>query len=208
MLSTANKVIMGKFKLFICAILITLLLFGCGPAPDISVDRVDRDVFKQSKELEALLIPEDMEKVGGFPEVNRVRQNHSIGADGNLNFALPEGNIILTATIVGKPEQFDIWKSQPKLVNTVIDGTGDEAFSGPAGSDDPSSIYLRQGDYSIVLTSKIDNRDPAYPGRLYYPLDLQRMLANIMTVRLKDEGGDALENFFPPERRKNDSSGL
>lgn len=104
-----------------------------------------------------LLTISDVEAATGVKGLKLVPKNPAKGAGGDLNFAKPDGSLLVMA-IFGPASLFKQWKAQPGFAGASVMGIGDEAFTGSAGST-PYAIFLRKGDHAASISSFLNTAD-------------------------------------------------
>ena len=110
-----------------------------------------------SPAAEKLLTIADVESVTGAKGLKLVPKNPAKGAGGDLNFAKPDGSLLVMA-VFGPASLFTQWKAQPGFAGSAVTGVGDEAFAGPAGAT-PYVIFLRKGDHAASVSSFLSTTD-------------------------------------------------
>lgn len=78
-----------------------------------------------------LLTIADVEKVSGLTGIKLVDRDPSKGAGGDLNFAMPDGSLVVMLNTLNQ-RNYDDSKKQPGAVKEQVSGVGDDAWSGPA----------------------------------------------------------------------------
>lgn len=100
---------------------------------------------------EKLLTIVDVEKVAGLKGVKLVPRDPMKGAGGDLNFARPDGNLLVMA-ILGSTDM--LWKGwQQQIGFGPKSDVGDEAFE---GRDAPFVLVVRKGTRAFSLSSFFD----------------------------------------------------
>ena len=136
---------------FIIFIFTGIASVGCG-SEDKTESKVEYEVDEISNEEEIEIITEeesieetpkeevteksdyltiaDVEKVSGVNGIQLVDYDPSIGAGGDINFALSDRTMFLLAQV--QPESlFEQWREQENFFHEPIPNLGDEAYSGP-----------------------------------------------------------------------------
>jgi hypothetical protein len=104
-----------------------------------------------------------------------------VPGEGDLNFAKADGSLLLMVQF-GPRNLYDNWKARNGIVNSAVNGIGDEAFKGPSGSA-PFILFFRKGDHSVSLHSYL-NTDDMEP---FVSQDQLRSLAKIILSRLYNQ---------------------
>ena len=104
----------------------------------------------------------DVEKVSGVQGIQLVGYDPSIGAGGDINFALPDGTMFLLAQI--QPESlFEQWREQESFFHEPIPNLGDEAYSGPGLFEYQYIVYCLKKPYSIAVSSFFNDSGDGKP---------------------------------------------
>jgi len=94
----------------------------------------------------------DVEKVSGVQGIQLVDYDPSIGAGGDINFALPDGTMFLIAQI--QPESlFEEWREHEGFFHELIANLGDEAYSGPGLFEYQYIVYCLKKPYAVAVSS-------------------------------------------------------
>ena len=94
----------------------------------------------------------DVEKVSGIQGIQLVDYDPSIGAGGDINFALPDGTMFLLAQI--QPDSlFEEWRERDGFFHELIANLGDEAYSGPGLFEYQYIVYCLKKPYAIAVSS-------------------------------------------------------
>ena len=128
-----------------------------------------------------LLTPADVSKVTGVSEVILVPRNPSKGAGGDLNFALPNGKMILLVTFLDT-NSYNQSKKMQGVYGGEVTGIGDQAFIGKVMGME-SILYFLKGARGAALSSFIDT-DHGWPGKPYVSQPQLRQLAVLMLSRM------------------------
>jgi hypothetical protein len=128
-----------------------------------------------------LLTPADVSKVTGLPGVILVPRNPSKGAGGDLNFALPNGKMMLMVAFLDT-DAYNQSKAQKSVYGGDVKGVGDDAFIGKVMGME-SILYFRKGARGAALSSFI-NTDKGWPGSPYVNQQQLRQLAALMLSRM------------------------
>jgi hypothetical protein len=115
-------------------------------------------LLAQTDQFHKYLGVEDIEKVTGLKGIKRVPK--SAEADGDLNFAGPDGKVILSASFYSSSAYKDARSSKAGFKST-IQGIGEEAFVGPAGPPPLFILAFRKGNYAVVLNTEVDGQTNA-----------------------------------------------
>jgi hypothetical protein len=126
-----------------------------------------------------LLTPADVSKVMGVPGVKLVPYDPSKGAGGNLNFALPGGQLVLIVNS-GNASLYSQAKAMKGAYAGDIKGLGDEAFSGKVMGQE-SVVYFRKGNRCVSLSSFFDM---AHGMKPYLTQKQLRDLAAVIVSRM------------------------
>jgi hypothetical protein len=127
---------------------------------------------------EKLLTVADVESATGIKGLKLVPRDPRNGAGGNLNFAQADGSLLLMVTF-GDAGLFNAWKAQEGIVNSAVNGVGDEAFNGPKVAA-PYVLFFRKGNHAASLSSFL-NVDTMKP---FLSQDQLRAMAKIIVSRL------------------------
>jgi hypothetical protein len=101
------------------------------------------------------LTVQDIEKVTGLKGVNPVQKNADV--DGDLNFAGPDGKVIVSATFLPASAYVGA-KSSKDGFKSVVPGIGDEAFQGPAGTTPPFILVFRKAAYTVIVNTELEDQ--------------------------------------------------
>ena len=94
----------------------------------------------------------DVEKVSGVQGIQLVDYDPSIGAGGDINFALPDGTMFLLAQI--QPDSlFEEWREHEGFFHELIVNLGDEAYSGPGLFEYQYIVYCLKKPYAVAVSS-------------------------------------------------------
>lgn len=126
-----------------------------------------------------LLTIADVESATSLKGLKLVPRGSTAGAGGDLNFARPDGSLLLMVEF-GNADLFKQWKAQPDFYNSAVAGVGDEAFNGPKGGLAPYVLFFRKGTHSVGLSSFLDT-DTIKP---MLSQDQLRSIAKIILSRL------------------------
>ncbi len=119
---------------------------------------------------------QDIEKVTGFKGVVPVPK--SADADGDLNFALKDGKLLLSASFL-PASAYTGAKSSKEGFKSVYPGIGEEAFIGPTGNAPTYILVFRKAAYTVMLNTELESETQA---RL--TLDQLVALARIIASRM------------------------
>ena len=128
-----------------------------------------------------ILTAVDVSKVTGLSGVALVPPDVHKGAGGDLNFALPNGKMILLVTFLDT-QNYNQSKNIPDVYGGEVHGVGDEAFIGKVMGME-SILYFRKGARGAGLSSFIDT-DQGWPGKPYVSQTQLRQLAALMLSRM------------------------
>ncbi len=141
-----------------------------------------------------LLTVSDVENVTGLTGIKLVPRNPSTGAGGDLNFALPDGSMVLMVNFMSAG-MYDESKKQKGAVKEQVSGIGDDAFSGPA-DDNPyaikpspnehafqSEFAFRKGSQAVEMATYLNMNKPV-PPTMYLSQDQLRDLAKMMISKM------------------------
>ncbi len=104
----------------------------------------------------------DVEKVSGIQGIQLVDYDPSIGAGGDINFALSDGTMFLLAQI--QPESlFEQWREQENFFHEPISNLGDEAYSGPGLFEFQYIVYCLKKPYAIAVSSFFNDSGDGKP---------------------------------------------
>jgi hypothetical protein len=133
---------MERRKLLILAIGLLLVWQGTG---------IPAYSFQYAK----FLTTQDIEKVTGLKGVNPVPKNPDV--DGDLNFAGPDGKVILSATFLPSTAYVGA-KSSKEGFKSVVPGIGEEAFQGPAGASPSFILVFRKAAYTVMINTELEDQ--------------------------------------------------
>jgi hypothetical protein len=128
-----------------------------------------------------LLTPADVSKAAELSGVIYSPRDPSKGAGGDLNFALPNGKMILLVTFLDT-NNYNQSKAMKDVYGGEVKGVGDEAFIGKVMGME-SILYFRRGARGVALSSFIDT-DHGWPGKPYLSQQQLRQLAALMLSRM------------------------
>jgi hypothetical protein len=128
-----------------------------------------------------LLTADDVAKVTGLSGVALVPPDVHKGAGGDLNFALPNGKMILLVSFLDT-NGYNQSKKMEGVYGGEVTGVGDEAFIGKVMGME-SILYFRKGARGAALSSFIDT-DHGWPGKPYVSQPQLRQLAALMISRI------------------------
>jgi hypothetical protein len=129
---------------------------------------------------EELITVKDVEDVTAMEGVKLVPRSSQIGAGGDLNFALADGTLLLTAAIQDAP-MYEEWKAQEGFFHAAVPDLGDEAFEGPTFGEQRYVLIFRVGATAIALSSFFNMQAGGAP---YLSQDQLREIARIAISRL------------------------
>lgn len=121
----------------------------------------------------------DVEKVSGLSGVKQVAQGSMTGAGGALNFAGPDGKLILMVNFAAASFYDSVRKNQT-VFHALVPDVGDEAFDAPPGAMQ-YVLYVKKGAKAVSLTAFISTSRPYAPK---LTLDQLKALARVVLPRL------------------------
>lgn len=95
----------------------------------------------------------DVQKLTGVQEIKLVPKNED--ADGDLNFARADGQILLSVSFY-PADAYASARSSQSGFKSALKGVGEEAFVGPAAGPPLFILAFRQGNYTVVLNTELD----------------------------------------------------
>jgi len=128
-----------------------------------------------------ILTAADVSKVTGLSGVALVPPDVHKGAGGDLNFASPNGKMVLLVTFLDT-QNYNRSKAMKDVYGGEVRGVGDEAFIGKVMGME-SILYFRKGARGAALSSFIDT-DHGWPGKPYVSQPQLRQLAALMLSRM------------------------
>jgi len=128
-----------------------------------------------------ILTAADVAKVTGLSGVVLVPPDVHKGAGGDLNFALPNGKMILLVTFLDT-KNYNQSKQMQGVYGGDVKGVGDQAFIGKVMGME-SILYFMKGARGVALSSFIDT-DHGWPGKPYVSQPQLRQLAALMISRM------------------------
>lgn len=128
-----------------------------------------------------LLTAADVSKVTGLSGVVLVPPDPHKGAGGDLNFALPNGKMILLVTFLDT-KSYNQSKAMKDVYGGEVTGVGDQAFIGKVMGME-SILYFLKGARGAALSSFIDT-DHGWPGKPFVSQTQLRQLATLMLSRM------------------------
>lgn len=128
---------------------------------------------------EQLLTPADLTKVSGLQGIKLVPQDTSKGAGGNLNFARPDGQLVLMVLFY-KPDKYPKLKAQKLNYYGPVKGIGDDAFEGPSMGE-RNVLFCLKGKYCFSLSTYFDPKTM----KAILSQEQMRQLAKVLISRLK-----------------------
>jgi len=121
----------------------------------IEEEEVIEEETSEELAVEDYLIVADVEKVSGVKGIQLVDYDPSIGAGGDINFALSDGTMFLLAVI--QPDSlFEEWREGEGFFHEPITNLGDEAYSGPGLFEYQYIVYCLKRPYAIAVSSFFD----------------------------------------------------
>ena len=128
-----------------------------------------------------ILTTADVAKVTGLSGVVLVPRDVHKGAGGDLNFALPNGKLILMVGFLDI-NSYNQSKKMQGVYGGDVTGVGDQAFIGKVMGME-SILYFMKGARGVALSSFIDT-DHGWPGKPYVSQTQLRQLAALMISRM------------------------
>lgn len=164
----------------ILLVLVAILAAGCSAAPKSST--ATQPAAKPVTPVGKLLTVADVEKVTGIQGLKLAPHDPSKGAAGELNFARPDGTLIVLLTTMPASAYADA-KSFTDAFRADLPGIGDEAFEGPSKriKTEPYTLTFRKGDRAFAMASFFDLKHGAKPFLTEAQL---KKLAGIILSRL------------------------
>ena len=126
-----------------------------------------------------ILTADDISKVTGISGVVLVPYDPHKGAGGDLNFALPDGKMLLLVSFLDAPS-YSASKTIQGIYGGEVKGVGDEAFIGKVMGME-SILYFRKGARAAGLSSFLDME---HTGKPYISQTQLRQLAALMLSRM------------------------
>jgi len=175
-------VLAGAVLVFVLAACTTKTPVSESSKPRNKTTAPDKPANDVSTDKSKLLTVADVTKVTGIQGVRFVARGQAKGAGGDLNFAMPDGHLLLLVVVMDNTSTFETWK---KLSVDQVSGVGDEAFSGPKNMPEPYNLYVRSNGQSISIASFFDYK-PEAVGKLKPLLTIGQLteLAKIVVSRL------------------------
>jgi hypothetical protein len=127
-----------------------------------------------------LLSVNDVEKIIGIKGIKLIPKDPTIGAGGDLNFAMEDNTILLIAAIQDI-SMYNEWKKQEGFFHADVPGIGDEAFEGPSVGEYRYVLIFRKGQKAISLSSFFNMKAG---GKPFFTQEQLRELAKIMISQL------------------------
>ncbi|UCC71369.1 MAG: hypothetical protein JSV86_13355 [Gemmatimonadota bacterium] len=134
----------------------------------------------QQAGYENLLTVNDVEEVTGFEGIKLVPPDPTIGAGGDLNFALADGTLLLMASI-REAAMYDQWRGEEGYFHAPVADLGDVAFEGPSFGAHRYALIFRKGDTAIALLSFFNMQAGGEP---FLSQEKLREIAGIVIPRL------------------------
>lgn len=131
-------------------------------------------------DLEELLGVSDVEKVSGLQGIQLIPRNPQIGAGGDLNFALADGDMLLMVTVKGL-SMYEEWKNMEGFFYALVPDIGDEAFEGPSFGEFRYMLVFRKGNKAVSLSTFINLEAGGEP---FLSMEQLGEIAKIMVSRL------------------------
>jgi hypothetical protein len=92
----------------------------------------------------------DIEKVTGLKGVTPIPK--SADADGDLNFARKDGQVILSVTFL-EATAYAGYRSSKQGFRSALAGVGEEGFVGPSGDEPPFIVVFRKAGFAVMLNT-------------------------------------------------------
>ncbi len=143
-----------------------------GPLLGLSIIAALAYSFQYAKFLTA----QDIEKVTALKGVVPIPK--SADADGDLNFALKDGKLLLSASFL-PASAYAGAKSSKEGFKSTYPGIGEEAFIGPTGNSPIYILVFRKATFTVML-----NTEPESDTRARLTLDQLVALAKIIASRM------------------------
>ena len=110
----------------------------------------------QSDQFFKFLGTADMQKITGLQGIKLVPRTED--ADGDLNFARADGQILLSVSFYPAASYASARSSQSGF-KSAVQGIGEDAFVGPAGGPPLFILAFRKGNYTVVLNTELDDKN-------------------------------------------------
>jgi hypothetical protein len=157
-----RKVAMSKKALFILTIPLLAVLGSGNLAAQARYDKY--------------LSVADVQKITGLTGIKQVARSEE--ADGDLNFASQDGNIILAVSIYAA-SAYSSARSSKQGFKSSLPGVGEDAFVGPADGPPLYILAFRKGAFTVVINTELENKTAA---RL--TMDQLTAIAKLMASRM------------------------
>jgi len=126
----------------VCILVAAILTAGLGTMP-----------AAQSDQFFKFLGIADVQKITGLQEIKLVPRTED--ADGDLNFARADGQILLSLSFY-PASAFASARSSKSGFKSAVQGVGEDAFVGPASGPPLFILAFRKGNYTVVLNTELD----------------------------------------------------
>jgi hypothetical protein len=117
----------------------------------------------------------DIEKVTGLKGVTPMPKSEE--ADGDLNFASKDGQLILSVTFLPS-SAYAGYRSSKEGYKSAISGVGEEGFIGPAGSAPPFILVFKKAGYAVMLNTVSED------NTVLLPIEQLTALAKVIASRM------------------------
>ena len=146
----------------------------------VTEEEITEETQEEVAEKSDYLTVADVEKVSGVQGIQLVDYDPSIGAGGDINFALSDKTMFLLAQI--QPESlFEQWREQENFFHEPIPSLGDEAYSGPGLFEYQYIVYCLKKPYAIAVSSFFDDSGD---GKPYFTQEQLIELVEIILSRM------------------------
>jgi len=105
-------------------------------------------------QLDKYLSVADVQKVTGLTGLRQVPRNEE--ADGDLNYARPDGKIILSVSFYPS-SAYASAKSSRTGFKSNVQGIGEEAFLGPRDGPPLFILAFRKGAHTVILNTELES---------------------------------------------------
>jgi hypothetical protein len=105
-------------------------------------------------QLDKYLSVADVQKISGLSGIRQVPRSEE--ADGDLNYARPDGKIILSVSFYPS-SAYASAKSSRTGFKSNVQGVGEEAFSGPRDGPPLYILAFRKGAHTVILNTELES---------------------------------------------------
>lgn len=119
---------------------------------------------------------QDIEKITGLKGITQIQK--SANADGDLNFARQDGQLILSASFLPVTAYAGAKSSQSGF-KSLYPGIGEEAFIGPSGSSPSFILVFHKAAYTVMLNTELETETKAR-----IPIEQLVAIAKIIASRM------------------------